>query len=68
MTSRDRPTRTVAEYTRLLELLTDLEVAELVLSDLHGYRPTSLRRAEDYDTITRLISAVREGAYRYGDR
>ena len=39
---------------------TDAQLAHFVLSDLIGYRSTSLHRADDEDALTNLFSALRQ--------
>jgi hypothetical protein len=52
--------KSVAAYRQLIKKKTELQIAELLLADLIGYRQTSLKRANDIDTICNLILAIKE--------
>lgn len=50
--------RSVDSWRALIKGKTDHQIALLILGDLIGYRKTSMKRADDADTLTNLLSAI----------
>ncbi len=52
--------RTPTGWKLVIEAKTPHQIALFLLSDLLGYRKTSLKRAEDADNLTNLIVALQD--------
>ena len=52
--------KSVELWRKLLRDQPLLKQAELILADLQGYRKTSLKRAEDIDTLISALSALQK--------
>lgn len=52
-------TRSNDDWVEISKTRNDYQLAQFVISDLIGYRSTSLHRAEDTDNLMRLIGVLR---------
>lgn len=50
--------KTLADLKRELTGKTPYQISQICLSDLIGYRKTSLSRTDDADYLTRVLTAV----------
>lgn len=53
-------TRSKNEWMSILGNLNPSQQADRILADLIGYRKTSLKRAEDADTLVNVLDALQE--------
>jgi hypothetical protein len=50
--------RSVENWQKHMEGKTPYQISQMILSDMLGYRSTSLKRSEDEDNLTNAVRAL----------